>query len=964
MGLFTDGFKLLKKASEPLYKTPKSIQETIEIMAVAENGIFEVSRNKYSKCYRFQDINYTTATEDEQIGIFERYCKFLNSLDCNYKITINNKNKNMEDLRDKVLITEKNDGFNNYRRIYNDIIEEKIIEGRQGIEQERYLTITIERKNFEEAKAQFATLEATIHKAFIELGAEIVPLNGNERLKVLYDYYHLGDEGSFDFDIKKAKKVGADFKNDLCNGMVKYFPDHFEDESKYCKALFIKKYPSSLSDRFINEITSLPVHSITSIDVVPVPKDLTTKVLQKKYLGIESDIIKQQRVRNKNNDFSTEISYAKRTEKKEIEAIMDDVRENDQCLFFVGVTIILMAESKKELESVCETVETIGKRNSCTIDTHYLKQREALNTALPIGVRQVETMRTLLTQSLAVLMPFNVQELNDSTGNYYGINQISKNVNIGNRKKLINGNGFVFGVPGSGKSFFCKMEMGSVFLSGDDEIIVIDPMNEYFDIAQTYGGTVVNMSTYTDNYVNPLEMDVWSLDPNDSKGMIREKGEFMLGLCEQCIGDSLNSRQKSIIDRCVRKMYIDIARGREKYIPVMSDFYDILMEQPEDEAKDIALSLELFVNGSLNIFNHQTNVDVDNRFTVYGIRDLGTELSPITMLVMMESIQNRIVENGQKGKATWLYIDEFHVLLNSEYSAKYLQQLWKKVRKQGGLCTGITQNVVDLLQNYTATTMLANCETVGFGDNKKVRKRNKEDWSVVEGAIPRIVSDEMFYEVNKMLRVEARGIEKSTKKRKKNLFICPYCGRKLMNSSAVCTPKLLCPKRRMVRTGECQQIFMLKSEAQDKVLEITKEICRTLIQEEELKKASKDKRKVTSDEYLISELKAEYDRISNSTVSCYQSYREGKYTKEEYVQLRKTNQELLADLENQISDLQEKVANQEPDAEEKIEQLTQYSMLEQYDGDVLSNIIDKVLIYNDKDIEIVFKGENFIRNAV
>ena len=220
------------------------------------------------------------------------------------------------------------------------------------------------------------------------------------------------------------------------------------------------------------------------------------------------------------------------------------------------------------------------------------------------------------------------------------------------------------------------------------------------------------MSTYTDNYVNPLDMDVWSLDLNDSKGMIREKGEFMLGLCEQCMGESLNSRQKSIIDRCVRKLYIDIARSREKYVPVMSDFYEILMNQPEEEAKDIALSLELFVNGSLNIFNHQTNVDVDNRFTVYGIRDLGTELSPITMLVMMESIQNRIIANGKRGVATWLYIDEFHVLLNSEYSAKYLQQLWKKVRKQGGLCTGITQNVVDLLQNYTAITMLANSEFV------------------------------------------------------------------------------------------------------------------------------------------------------------------------------------------------------------------------------------------------------------
>ncbi len=714
MGLFTDGFKELKKAGEPLYKVPKSIQETIEIMKVAENGIFEVAKNRFSKCYRFQDINYTTTNEIEQIDIFERYCRFLNSLDVSFKITINNKNKDMEQVRDRVFLQDRNDGFDHFRKAYNDIMEKKIHEGRQGIEQERYLTITIERKNFEEAKAQFATIEASVHKAFNELGADIIPLSGNERMKVLHDFYHLGEENSFDFDIRAARKVGADFRNDLCNKMIQFYPAYFKDEKKFCRALFIKKYPSSLSDRFLNEITSLPVHSITSIDVVPIPKDMTTKVLQKKYLGIEADIIKQQRVRNKNNDFSSEISYNKRIEKKEIEEIMDDVRENDQCLYYVAVTTILMAESKEELDSMTETVETIGKRNSVTIEEHYLKQREALNTALPIGVRQVETMRTMLTQSLAVLMPFNVQELNDRSGCYYGINQVSKNINIGNRKRLINGNGFVFGVPGSGKSHFCKMELGQVFLAGEDEIIIIDPMNEYFDIASTYGGTVVNMSTYTDNYVNPLDMDVWSLDLNDSKGMIREKGEFMLGLCEQCMGEGLNSRQKSIIDRCVRKLYIEIARNREKYVPVMSDFYDILMNQPEEEAKDIALSLELFVNGSLNIFNHQTNVDVDNRFTVYGIRDLGTELSPITMLVMMESIQNRIIQNGKRGVATWLYIDEFHVLLNSEYSARYLQQLWKKVRKQGGLCTGITQNVVDLLQNYTATTMLANSEFVAL----------------------------------------------------------------------------------------------------------------------------------------------------------------------------------------------------------------------------------------------------------
>ena len=625
---------------------------------------------------------------------------------------MNNKNKDMQNLREEILLQYQYDEFDKFRRIYNEIIEDKIREGRQGIEQERYLTLTIERKNFEEAKAQFATLEATIHKAFGELGTDIVALSGNERIKVLHDFYHLGEEEGFSFDLKHARKVGADFRNDLCNGMLKYFPDHIEDEGKYIRAMFIKKYPSSLSDRFLNEITSLPVHSITSIDVVPIPKDLTTKTLQKKYLGIESDIIKQQRVRNKNNDFSTEISYAKRTEKKEIEEIMDDVRENDQCLFYVAVTLIIVAESKEELESVTETVETIGKRNSVTIDTHYLKQREALNTALPIGVRQVETMRTMLTQSVAVLMPFNVQELNAVGGNYYGINQISKNINVGNRKGLINGNGFIFGVPGSGKSFFAKQEMGNVFLNTQDDVIVIDPMNEYFDIADTFGGAIVNLSAYTKNYVNPLAADLAHMNERGIRDVIADKSEFMLSLCDQLLGNALNQKHHSIIDRCIRELYMQA--WKVKKVPVMTDFYHILKSQKEMEAQELALSLELFVEGSLNIFNHQTNVDVDNRFTVYGIQDLGSQLAPVAMLVMMEAIQQRIIDNGKRGRATWLYIDECHVLLNSDYSATYLQQLWKKVRKQGGLCTGITQNVVDLLQNYIAMTLLSNSEFVAL----------------------------------------------------------------------------------------------------------------------------------------------------------------------------------------------------------------------------------------------------------
>lgn len=712
MKIFADELGQLKKADQPLKRTPKSVQDTIEIMAVAKDGIFQVAKDQFAEGFMWQDINYSTASDMEQLDIFERYVKFLNTIGCRFKITLNNKNRDMKKLREQMMIPYKDDGYDHLRKIYNDIMENKIVEGRQGIEQERYLTLTIDRKNYEEAKAQFATLETNIRKGFNELGADIMKMNGNQRLKCLHDFYHLGSEDEFDFDIEEAKKLGADFRNDLCNGMLKFYPDYFEDEKKCCRAMFIKKFPNNLSDRFLTEIAALPFHSIISIDGIPVPKDLTTKALQKKYLGIESDILKQQRVRNRNNDFSSDISYSKRREKSEIEGILNDVNENDQCLFYVSVTILLMAKDKKELDSMTETVQTIGKGHGCLIDVHYLKQREALNTALPIGVRQVETMRTMLTQSLATLMPFNVQELMEPGGNYYGINQVSKNINVGNRKKLINGNAFVFGVPGGGKSLFCKMEMGNVLLGTDDDVVVVDPTLEYFVVARAFGGTVINLSTYTDNYVNPLHVDLKDLDSSDSKGIIRDKCEFMLGLCEQCLGNTLTPHQRSIIDRCVRLLYRRIAKSKERHVPVMTEFYELLLEQKEDEAKDIALALEVFVDGSLNIFNHQTNVNMDSRFTVYGIRDLGTDLSPISMLVMLEAIQQKILDNSKKGKATWLYVDEFHVLLNSEYSAKYLQQLWKKVRKQGGLCTGITQNCTDLLQNYVAATMLSNSEFV------------------------------------------------------------------------------------------------------------------------------------------------------------------------------------------------------------------------------------------------------------
>ncbi len=714
MSIFSDRFEQLKRSDKPV-KAPKYLQEVMGFQRISREGIFEVVKGRYSRTYRFQDINYVTAGTEDQMEILKQYCKTVNAIDVSFKITVNNRNKNMQEFRENVLFQRKGDGFDWIREAYNRITESRIVEGKQGIEQERYLTVCVERKGYEQAKAFFATFEATLKQNFAELGSSIEPLDAKERLRILFNFYRMGDEEQFRFNFRACMKRGGDAKNSISAGYMKFYPNYFETDRKKCRALFIKKYPASLPDTFINEITSLPVHSMTTIDIVPVPKELTNRVLQKKYLGIENDILKQQRVRNRNHDFSSDISYIKKVQKEKIEGVMDDVRENDQNLFYVGVNMVVMADTKEDLDSITETLRNMGNGRMCQIEPHHYQQMEALNTVLPVGNRQVSTLRTMLTRDIAALLPFNVQELNEQ-GICYGINQVSHNLCIADRKNLANGNGMVFGIPGSGKSYFSKSEMLQVFLGTEDDIIVIDPTLEYFDIAEALGeqAAIVNLSTYTKNYINPLEMDVDSLDLNDSNGQIRDKGEFMLGLCEQCYGDSLNSRHKSIIDRCVRKLYTDIARSREKHIPTMTKFYSLLMEQPEPEAKDIALALELFVNGSLNIFNNHTNVNVQARFLVYGTRDLGKELGAISTLVMLENISARIAENAKKGKATWLFIDEFHTVLDKEYSAKYLYTLWKKVRKLGGLCTGITQNITDMLQNYTAVTMLGNSEFIAL----------------------------------------------------------------------------------------------------------------------------------------------------------------------------------------------------------------------------------------------------------
>lgn len=711
-------FMDLKHPDSLMRANPHSVQETIEIRKIAQNGIFQVGERKWSKSFLLVDVNYDTKTYDEQRTFFGEWCKTLNAFDVSVKLTVFNENRNMKEIREKILFQYKKDGYDWLRDAYNEIIESKLIEGKQGIYQEKFLTITVERNDFEAARAYLATLESSFINHFAALTSALIPLDANERLRVLDCFYHFGHEEEFELDLEEEIMHGLDWKNEIAPAVLDFDTeiDRFFMDGKKCAMFYIDpgSYPVSLNDNFLMKLTNLPIYSLYSIDYEPIPPDIAIATLEDKLMGVENKIAKQQEKRNRSHSFSSEISYQVRREKEELESMLDHLRENDQKMFWVGITIGLAADNDEVLEDHIAAVSQMVESERCKMAPYYMRQREALATVLPAGGRYVDMMRAMFTSSAGVFLPFHVVEMQMMDHPfYYGINQISKEPIWANRKKLMNGNGFVFGVSGGGKSFTgCKMEMGSIFLNTEDDIIFVDPTLEYFDVADAYGGENINLAAYTTHHLNPLEVNLNSLNREDTDGQIRGKCEFMLGICEQAMEGGIMPEYKSIIDRCVRNLYQDIVEHlpKERRQPIMSEFIHIVKQQAEPEARKIALIMEIFTEGSLNIFNHPTNIDIQNRIIVYGLRDLGEDLSGIAMLVMLENIRQRILFNFKKGRATWLYIDEIHVLLKKPYSRNYLISLWKQVRKLGGLCTGITQNVVEMLEDPMVSTLISNSE--------------------------------------------------------------------------------------------------------------------------------------------------------------------------------------------------------------------------------------------------------------
>ena len=699
----------LKQDKEHL-SVPKSVQDTIPIRRLWPDGLFQFG-GKFSKTIRFSDINYAIASKEDKTSMFLGYSELLNALDTGSttKITINNKRLNRRNFEREILIPPQGDHLDGGRSEYNAMLLDKVTDSSNSMVQERYVTVSAHKKTPEEARTFFDRVMNDVTTRLNHLDSHCEELDAVGRLRVLHDFYRVGEESQFHIDLRECMRTGHSFKDTVCPDSLEFQKDFFIMGNKYGRAMFLKEYASYIKDSMINELTSLNRTMMLSIDVIPVPTDEAVREMQNRLLGVETNVTNWQRRQNSNNNFSAVVPYDLEQQRKETREMLDDLTTRDQRMMFAVVTLVHLADSKEELDSDTETLQSIARKHLCQLSTLNWQQDAGLVTALPMGLRRIDALRTLTTEALAVLMPFKAQEIRDRGGIYYGQNVISKNLIIADRKQLLNGNGFVLGVSGSGKSFTAKREMVALALSTQDDILIIDPESEYRPLVEGLGGEVVEISATSSNHINAMDMEQGY---GEGENPVVLKSEFLLSLCEQSVGaGKLSAKEKSIIDRCTAQCYHDYVRdGCRGKAPTLQDFHAELLRQPEAEARDVALALELFTEGSLNTFAKPTNVDTNSRITCYDIRKLGKQLLSMGMLVILDSFLNRITRNRRLGRNTWIYIDEIYLLFQHEYSANFLFTLWKRVRKYGACCTGLTQNVDDLLQSHTARTMLANSE--------------------------------------------------------------------------------------------------------------------------------------------------------------------------------------------------------------------------------------------------------------
>ena len=698
-----------QKAERERFTVPRSVQDAIPIRRVWPDGIFQAGK-QFSKTFSFTDINYSIAGKDEKTSMFLDYSELLNALDsgASAKITIHNRRLDKAEFERALLLPMKEDGLDGYRREYNEMLLSKVTGTNNSVVQERYFTVSVGKKNVDEARTWFSRVGTDLLTHLSRLSSVGRELDLPARLQIFRDFFREGEPAP-PFDWNSQARRGHSFKDWFCPDAMEFESDCFRIDGRWGRVLYLRDYASYLKDSMIAELCGLNRSLMLSIDILPVPTDEAVREIQNRMLGIETNAANWQRRQNDTNNFSAVLPYDMEQQRRETREMLEDLTNRDQRMMFGLVTLVHLAESKEQLDSDTESIVSTARRHLCQMSTLRWQQKDGLDTVLPYGLRRIQALRTLTTESTAVLIPFRAQEILQEGGIYYGQNAVSKNMIVADRRKLLNGNSFRLGVSGSGKSFSAKEEIVSIALATGDDILILDPESEFGTLTESLGGEVIRISASSDTHLNAMDMDGAY---GDERNPLIEKSEFILSLFEQLIGaGGVSAKEKSILDRCTYDVYREYQANRfQGEPPTLRELYHALLSQPEPEARGLALSSELFITGSLNTFAQHTNVNTKARILCYDIRELGEQLMPIGMLVTLDAIFNRVIQNWKLGKTTWIFCDEFYLLQSERCVADFFYKLWKRIRKYNGLVTGLTQNVEELLRSDTARLMLANSE--------------------------------------------------------------------------------------------------------------------------------------------------------------------------------------------------------------------------------------------------------------
>lgn len=708
--------ELIKKAKKD-DGVPRTAQQSIPYQRMFPDGICRVRDNYYTKTVQFQDINYQLAQKEDKTAIFEEWCSFLNFFDSSvhFEISFMNMSTDAEDFEKNVRIPLQKDEFNPVRNEYSQMLKSQLAQGNNGLTKTKYLTFGIEAESMRQAKPRLEHIQTDLLNNFRRLGVAAKLLNGKERLQLMHSIFHMGDLEKFQFDWNWLVPSGLSTKDFIAPTSFSFHGNRiFQIGELYGAMSYLFITAPELSDQLLKDFLDMESSQIVTMHIQSVDQTSAIKKVKRTITELDRSKIEEQKKAVRSGYDMDIIPSDLATYGKDAKKLLTELQSQNERMFLVTFLVMNTGKTKQELENNVFQASSIAQKHSCNLRRLDYQQENALMSSLPLANSLIEIQRALTTSSTAIFVPFTTQELfqNGKEALYYGLNALSNNLIMVDRKKLKNPNGLILGTPGSGKSFSAKREIANAFLVTDDDIIVCDPESEYSALVHKFKGQVVKISPSSSHFINPMDINA---NYSEEDNPVALKADFILSLCELIVGgkDGLQPIEKTVIDRCVHHIYQRYFENPvPENMPLLEDLYNALLEQEEKEAHHVATALEIYVKGSLNLFNHRTNIDINNRLVCYDIKELGKQLKKIGMLVVQDQVWGRVTANRNAGKATRYYMDEFHLLLKEEQTAAYSVEIWKRFRKWGGIPTGITQNVKDLLSSREVENIFENSDFI------------------------------------------------------------------------------------------------------------------------------------------------------------------------------------------------------------------------------------------------------------